>query len=282
MRLGFHVSIAGGFAKVVARAQARQSETIQLFSRSPRRWEYKPLDVDDIQIFKKQIEESSIWPIFVHMPYLVNLASTNSELWNRSLDSLIEDLRRSAFIGAHFLIMHVGSAPDRIAGLQRISKGINRAFSHVQNNVRLLLENTAGSGTELGDSFGQIAEILSRVEDKRRIGVVLDTAHAFEAGYDLRTAGAVAKSIAELNRTIGLAKLHLIHLNDSKTECGSHSDRHWHIAQGKIAQGMYHILHCAKLQHLPFIMETPRTNLKEDVMNMKKVRQLLARTSLSP
>lgn len=282
MRLGFHVSIAGGFRNIVARAQTTQSETIQLFSRNPRGWKYRPLDVDDISIFKKQIKESGIGPVFVHMPYLVNLASTNSELWNRSLDSLIADLRRSAIIGASFLIMHVGSASDKAEGMQRISDGINRALSMVQNDIQVLLENTAGSGTELGHTFEQLRTIIDRVEDKQRIGVVLDTAHAFEAGYDLRTEKTVAETIAEFNRTIGLERLHLIHFNDSKTECGSHRDRHWHITQGKIAQGMLHILHCAKLQHLPFIMETPRAHLKDDLMNMMRVKQLLDQTSLSP
>ena len=280
--MGFHISIAGGFRKVVARAQITQSETIQLFSRNPRGWKYRPLDVDDISIFKKQIKESGIGPVIVHMPYLVNLASTHSELWNRSLDSLIEDLRRSAIIGASFLIMHVGSASDKAEGMQRISDGINRALSMVQNDIQVLLENTAGSGTELGNTFEQLRTIIDRVEDTQRIGVVLDTAHAFEAGYDLRTKKTVAETIAEFDRTIGLERLHLIHLNDSKTECGSHRDRHWHITQGKIAQGMLHILRCDKLQHLPFIMETPRVNLRDDLMNMMRVKQLLDQTSLSP
>lgn len=282
MRLGFHISIAGGFKKVVPRAQERQSETIQLFSRNPRGWKYRSLDVEDISIFKKQIRENGIWPVFVHMPYLANLASTSDELWHRSLDSLIEDLKRSAIIGAHFLIMHVGSAPDKTNGLQKISEGINQALSRIKNNVHLLLENTAGSGAELGHTFKQLRDIIDHVEDKKRIGVVLDTAHAFQAGYDLRTETAVLESLAEFDRTIGLERLHLVHLNDSKTAYGSHSDRHWHIGQGQIGQGMFHILHCTQLQHLPFIMETPRTNLKEDLINMMKVRQLLAQTSLSP
>ena len=282
MKLGFHVSIAGGFKKVVPRAQERQCETIQLFSRNPRSWKYRPLDTEDILIFKKQIKEYGIWPVFVHMPYLANLASTSRELWQRSLDSLIEDLKRSAIIDAQYLIMHVGSAPEKTTGLQNISKGINLALSRIQNDVRLLLENTAGSGAELGHTFTQLANIIDRIEDKKRIGVVLDTAHAFEAGYDLRTETAMLKSLAEFDRIIGLERLHLVHLNDSKTECGSHSDRHWHIGQGHIGQGMFHILHCRKLHHLPFIMETPRTNLKEDLMNMMKVRQILAQLSLSP
>jgi len=275
MRLGFHVSIAGGFKNVVKRARERQSETIQLFSRNPRAWKHVPFVDSDIAIFKKEVAAYEIWPIFVHTPYLINLASAEKNLFRKSLKALIEDLERSATLGASSLIMHVGSASNVEKGIEQMSLGINTALQHVKNNVKLLLENTAGSGNELGHSFIQLKAIIDRVKQHTRIGIVLDTAHAFEAGYDLRTQSAVNQSFADFDRTIGLDKLHLIHLNDSKTDLGSHSDRHWHISQGKIGHGMYHILHHDALKNLPFIMETPRTNLKEDLMNMTKVRQLL-------
>jgi deoxyribonuclease-4 len=275
MRLGFHVSIAGGFKNVIARAQERQCETLQVFSRNPRGWKYGTLDNADIELFRKQLADHDIRPIFVHLPYLPNLASSETGLFQKSLDSLVEDLLRCTFIGAPFLIMHVGSNPEGTLGLRQISQGINQALSRVKSSTRLLLENTAGQGHELGSTFEQIRSIIDRVEDKKRIGVVFDTAHAFAAGYDLRTKSAVADTFRKFHRIIGLGKLYLVHLNDSKAEYGSHRDRHWHIAQGNIGMGMYHILHHAALEELPFIMETPRTNLKEDLMNMKKVRQLL-------
>lgn len=275
MKVGFHVSIAGGFRNVVTRAKQRQCETIQLFTRNPRGWKYNPLDKEDISIFKHDIMTSGIGPVFVHMPYLANLATTDKDLFKRSLDSLVADLNRSAMIGAPFLIMHIGSAQNTNVGLERISRGIDRALSRVPNGVKILLENTAGSGVELGHSFEQLRMIIDGVVQSARIGVVLDTAHAFAAGYDLRTEAAVAKTLTAFDQTIGYIRLSLIHLNDSKTACGSHRDRHWHIAKGKIGRGMYHILHHPALQNLPFIMETPRTNLKEDLMNMKKVRKLL-------
>ena len=275
MRLGFHVSIAGGFKNVVRRARERRSETIQLFSRNPRAWKYGPLVESDIAVFRKEIVEHDIWPIFVHTPYLINLASTEKNLFRKSLDAIIEDLKRSGRLGASFLITHVGSATNVKKGIEQMSSGINMALHQVKNEVNLLLENTAGSGNELGHTFEQLKAIIDRIEQHSRIGVVLDTAHAFAAGYDLRTQAAVNRSLVAFDRTIGLGKLHLIHLNDSKTDLGSRSDRHWHISQGKIGQGMYHILHHNALRNLPFIMETPRTNLKEDLMNMTKVRQLL-------
>ena len=277
MRLGFHVSIAGGFKNVVGRALERQCETIQLFSRNPRTWKYRPLDRADIAVFRRDLAAHDIWPIFVHLPYLINLASPERGLLQKSLTTLIEDLKRSATIGASFLIMHVGSASDKDTGLRRISDGINQALGKVKNKVKLLLENTAGSGNELGYDFAQLRTLLDQVKDSTRIGVALDTAHAFAAGYDLRIPTAITRTLDDFEQMIGFRNLYLVHLNDSKTECGSHKDRHWHIGKGEIGHGMHNLLHHAVLQNLPCIMETPRTNLKEDIMNMKKAKQLLAR-----
>jgi len=212
MRIGFHISIAGGFKQVVERARQRQCETIQLFSRNPRGWKYKPLDQDDVVIFKQEVRRECISPVFVHMPYLANLASSDTPLFVRSVDSLIEDLKRSEILGARFLIMHIGSSHDRCKGIKRMAEGINRALSRVKNGVMLLLENTAGSGNELGSEFEHIREIFDTVDDEERVGVVFDTAHAFEAGYDLRTRNNVDKTIAEFDRVLSLRKLYLIHL----------------------------------------------------------------------
>ena len=275
MKLGFHISIAGGFKNVAERAKARGCETVQLFSRNPRSWKYQPLDEKDIDLFQQDLKREGITPIFVHMPYLPNLASSKSDLFKLSVDSLIEDLKRSEKVGAQFLIMHIGSAETEEKGLKLMVNGINKAFSEVESKIVLLLENTSGSGNELGEKFEQLREILDQIEDKKRIGVVFDTAHAFEAGYDLRTEDSVAKTVEEFERVIGLRKLYLIHLNDSRTKLGSHSDRHWHIGQGEIGKGMGFILNHPSLQDKPFIMETPRTDLKEDLMNMEMVRNLL-------
>jgi deoxyribonuclease-4 len=277
MRLGFHISIAGGFKQVVERAQKRQCETIQLFSRNPRGWKYKPLDEDDIVVFKREVQRERISPVFVHMPYLPNLASADSSLFERSVDSLIEDLKRSEKIDARFLIMHVGSSENEEKGIRRMADGINRAFSRAKNKVILILENTAGSGNELGYTFRQIKEIIDGVDQEKRMGVVFDTAHGFEAGYDMRTEEGVNTTIEECDRFIGLDRLYLIHLNDSKTTLGSRKDRHWHIAKGEIGNGMKYILHHPALQEKPFIMETPRDDLKEDLMNMRMVKKLLHR-----
>ncbi len=208
------------------------------------------------------------------MPYLPNLASSNATLFKRSVAALIEDLKRSACIGAPYLISHIGSSEDEENGIRRMVMAINTAFARVENSVTLLLENTAGSGNELGYTLTQIGKIVSRIQDQERIGVVLDTAHAFEAGYDLKTRKGVDMMIDEFHTILGLDKLHLIHLNDSKTKCGSRSDRHWHVGQGEIGKDMRHILQHPALNKLPFIMETPRMGVEDDLMNLAAAQKL--------
>lgn len=277
MKLGFHISISGGFKNVIPRANERKCNTIQIFSRNPRGWKYKPLDKKDIKLFKDEIKIENISPIFIHMPYLPNLASSKSDLFKLSVDSLVEELERSEIIGAQFLIMHAGSSEDKDKGIKQMVTGINRALSRKKTNIILLLENTAGRGNELGYNFDQVRQIIDGINKKERIGVVLDTAHAFEAGYKFKTQKDVERTIDEFNNIIGLRKLHLIHLNDSKTKCGSRSDRHWHIGKGEIGNGIRYILNHPSLKNLPFIMETPRMSLKDDLMNLRAVRRYLGK-----
>lgn len=278
MRFGFHISIGGGLSKVAERARKKGCETIQLFSRNPRGWRYTDLDAKEVALFKKDIETSGLSPVFVHMPYLPNLASGEKELFRRSVASLIADLKRCEILAIPFLIMHVGKrmATDEEKAIENVAFGINEAFNKVANRVKLLLENTAGMGSEIGYNFSQLRAIIDLVEDKNRIGVVLDTAHAFEAGYNLATKEGLNATLKEFDQLVGLKRLHLLHLNDSKTELGSRIDRHWHIGEGKIGkEGFRNIINHPLLRNLPGIMETPRTNDKEDLKNMKTIRSLV-------
>jgi deoxyribonuclease-4 len=161
-------------------------------------------------------------------------------------------------------------------GIKRVAEGINEAFRRIKNKVILLLENTAGMGSEIGYQFSQIKEIIDAVEERERIGVVLDTAHTFEAGYDLRDKEGIDKTLREFDELIGLKRLYCLHLNDSKTDFGSRVDRHWHIGKGKIGlEGFRLIVNHPLLRHLPGIMETPRDDTKLDLMNMKTIRRLV-------
>ncbi len=278
MRFGFHVSIAGGFSKVLERAAQRDCATIQVFSRNPRGWKYSPLDEEEVKIFRQDIEQTDIDPVFVHMPYLPNLASPNDSLHQRSTDSVAEELRRAEVLGAQYVITHVGSSVGKTieAGIRQVTKAISRALDMVKNRVILLVENTSGSGSEVGSTLEEIRSIIGQVGFPERIGVAFDIAHAFEAGYDFRTQAAVDNTLAEFDRIVGFERLHLVHMNDSKSELGSRADRHWHIGEGKIGlEGFECLVNHAALKGLPGIMETPRKDTKEDLKNMKVIRGLV-------
>ena len=278
MRFGFHISIAGGFSKVIDRAKKRGCKTLQFFSRNPRGWTYGPLNEEDVERFRSSITASHLHPIFLHMPYLPNMASPDPGFHARSIDSLATELERAKQLKAQYVIIHIGhrmeSPVDK--AIDTVSQGINEALARVTNSVVVLLENTAGQGSEIGSTFEQIAAIMDRVEDQRRIGVCLDTAHSFEAGYDLSNQDGIERTLESFDRLIGLKRLYLLHLNDSKTVLGSRRDRHWHIGKGRIGlEGFRSLINHPLLRHLPGIMETPREDTVEDLRNMKVVRSLV-------
>jgi deoxyribonuclease-4 len=278
MRFGFHISIAGGFSKVVERARKRGCETIQFFSRNPRGWKYRSLDEEDMEKFRSTLKSSDLFPVFLHMPYLPNMASPDPGYHARSIDSMATELERAEQLKAQYVIIHIGhrmeSSVDK--AIDTVSQGINEALARVTNSVVVLLENTAGQGSEIGSTFEQIAAIMDRVEDQRRIGACLDTAHSFEAGYDLSNQDGIERTLESFDRLIGLKRLYLLHLNDSKTVLGSRRDRHWHIGKGRIGlEGFRSLINHPLLRHLPGIMETPRKDTVEDLRNMKVIRSLV-------
>ena len=276
MRFGFQISIQGGFKKVVPRALELGCKTIQIFSRNPRSWQAKPLDEEDCQLFKKNINQSGISPVFVHTPYLINLASGVRNIFIKSVSAICEDLKRTEKLGAKFLILHVGKAinTSRREAMIQIANALDECFKRVQNNVILLLENTAGQGHEIGFSFDEIGEIINLVQNKDRIRVCLDTAHAYAAGYDLKNK--LDEVLKEFDRLIGLQKLVLLHLNDSRVPLGSRLDRHWHIGQGEIGfDGFKRLVNHELLKNLPGIMETPRKSVEDDKLNMQTVLSLV-------
>lgn len=263
---------------MVERARVRGCETIQFFSRNPRGWRYAPLDKEDIEEFRSSIKSSGLFPIFLHMPYLPNIASFKSKFYKRSIHSIVTDLQRAEQLGATHLIIHIGhrmeSSEDE--AIDAVSQGIDQAFERVKNGVILLLENTAGQGTEMGYRFDQIKRIIEGVHNHERVGVCLDTAHSFEAGYNLSNKDGIERTLEAFDQTLGLKRLHLLHLNDSKTPLGSRKDRHWHIGEGYIGlEGFRNLVNHTLLRHLPGIMETPRKDTVEDLKNMKVIRSLV-------
>jgi len=278
LRFGFHISIAGGFSKVVERAEVRGCETIQFFSRNPRGWKYDPLNKKEVREFRIMIKSSDLFPIFLHLPYLPNVAAQNSKYYRRSINSIVDDLKRAEKLGAQYLIIHIGHRMEASEdqALEAVSQGIDQAFERAKNSVILLLENTAGQGTEIGYNFEHLRRILDGVHDRERMGICLDTAHAFEAGYDLSRKEGIEETLESFDRTIGLKRLHLLHLNDSKTPLGSRKDRHWHIGEGYLGkEGFRGLINHPSIRILPGIMETPRKDTVEDLKNMTVIRSLM-------
>jgi deoxyribonuclease-4 len=263
---------------VVERAEVRGCETIQFFSRNPRGWKYDPLNKKEVREFRITIKSSDLFPIFLHLPYLPNVAAPNSKYYRRSINSIVEDLKRAEKLGAQYTIIHIGHRleSDEDEAIEAVSQGIQQALERVKNSVILLLENTAGQGTEIGYNFEQLRRIIDGVHEKERVGICLDTAHSFEAGYDLSCKDGIERTLESFDRTIGLKRIHLLHLNDSKTPLGSRKDRHWHIGEGYVGrEGFRSLINHPQLTGLPGIMETPRKDTVEDLKNMKVIRSLI-------
>jgi len=278
MRLGFHVSISGGFSLAVQRAHELGCTTMQMFSRNPRGWTVKPLARDDIAEFKRLREQYDISPVFVHTNYLINLASTKPDLYERSIEQFVIDLERTEHLGAEYLVTHLGSASGQEPGwmIDRVADALNMALKLHKPHAMILLENTAGEKGDVGYTFEQVNEVISRLRDTDKIGICYDTCHGFAAGYDIRTKQGVDAVAEKIDSTVGLERLKGMHLNDCLKDFDSHVDRHWHIGEGKIGEeGFKILLNHKAFKDIPMIMETPKETDEDDPRNMKKVRSLV-------
>ena len=276
VNVGVHISIAGSLDLAVDRAKDAGCDVFQMFSRNPRGWGFAPLSNDTLSAFTVKIRSSGIIPV-VHMPYLPNLASPKHDIYEKSVAALSAELDRCARLDVPYLVTHLGHhLGDGLAGGRaRVIRAINTALETSDNNVILLLENTAGEKNSLGSSFEHIRGIMDGVEKNNRIGVCLDTCHAFAAGYELRTKTGISQTLAQFEDNIGIEYLRIIHLNDSKGDLGSSLDRHEHIGMGFIGvDGFRYMLHNPVLSVLPLICETPRDDRRDDAGNIAKVREL--------
>ncbi len=279
MRLGVHVSLAGGkIYEVFSRAAQLKCTTLQFFSRSPQRWRDSKLDPAEIKEFNRQREQWDIKPVFIHIPYLINLASPDRRLYDGSVRAYVEDILEAQALGADYIVTHMGSHKDTYesAGLKRLTRALNRILKKTElAKVGILLENTAGSGSWLGYKFVHQKKVLAGLKSRERVGLCLDTAHAYLAGYDIATGEGLEKMLGEIDRLVGIDQLKLIHLNDAKGELGSRHDRHEHIGRGSIGmEGMRRIINHPKLKDVPLILETPKDSPRADVMNLNTVRKL--------
>jgi deoxyribonuclease IV len=279
MKLGFHVSISGGFSLSVQRAFELGCTCMQIFSRNPRGWTVKPLDQNDIAEFRKLREQWNVGPVFVHTNYLINLASQKPDLYEKSIEQLVIDLERTEQLGAEYLVTHLGSASGKDAAwmIERVSSALNMAMRLHPPEAMILLENTAGEKGDIGYELEQVQEVIARLEDAGNIGVCYDTCHGFAAGYDIRTKKDVDALARKIEATVGLKKLKGMHLNDCLREFGSHVDRHWHIGEGKVGlDGFKILLNHPAFRDVPKIMETPKESEEDDPRNMKTVKLLIS------
>jgi len=276
MRIGVHVSIAGKIDESIDRAAALGCDAMQIFSRNPSSWHVKPLKKNEVAEFRRKRKERDIYPILVHMPYIMNLATPKDSLWKLSIESYVEDIRRTDALGAEYFVTHLGAhtGSGEKEGLKRFCDGLNLVIKEARPKTTILLETCAGQGTSLGHKFEHIRYMLKAIKSKN-IGVCLDTCHVYVAGYDISSPKGLEKTIEDFDKIIGLKKLKAIHLNDVKGRLGSHLDRHEHIGKGSIKEpGMKRILRHPKLCDLPFILETPEEGDKDDNMNIKTTRRL--------
>lgn len=277
-RIGVHVSIAGKIWESLERAKALGCNTMQIFSRNPRGWQAARLSSSDIENFKKLKVKYDISPVAVHIPYIINLASPDEGLYKKSIIAYIEDIARADILCAEYFVTHLGShvGTGEDKGIRRFSKALNEIINKVRPKTTILLENTAGSGSWIGYKFEHLKRIIDSLKYPEKVGVCLDTAHTFEAGYDIKTERGLEKTIREFDRLAGTDMIKVVHFNDSLSPIGSRVDRHQHIGRGNIGlEAMKRIINHIKLRQAAFILETPKVTDRDDKRNLAVVRRLI-------
>jgi len=275
MKLGFHVSIRGSVDRAVDRADVVGCTTFQIFTQSPRMWRHRELREEEVKRFKERLRETGIDPVFSHMPYLPNLSTPNPVNYRKSVDTLMAEIRKCNRLGIRYLVTHLGShlgsGPER--GIERIVEALNRVNAVFDEIPTILLENTSGKTNEVGSTFREISRIVERAESDR-VGVCLDTCHAYARGYNIATRQGLSEALDELDSHAGLDRLHLVHLNDARDPLGSRRDRHEHIGLGYIGEEGFRVILNSVLREVPMVMETPMDERRADGDNMRKVWEL--------
>jgi deoxyribonuclease-4 len=288
-RLGAHLSIAGGLPRAVDRAVASRCEALQIFTKSAGQWRARPLPDDEVTLFRRRVVDSGIRPVFAHNSYLINIAAAAPLLRRQSLDALREELDRADRLGLDGLIMHPGSftTGTEAQGLALIADGLQQLLAgRTPGSAMIILEHTAGQGTNLGHRFEHLAAIIERLDGAAPVGVCLDTCHLLTAGYDLCSEAGYRRTFREFDRLIGLERIKVFHLNDSKKPCGSRVDRHEHIGKGCLGLDPFRrLVNDRRFATLPMLLETPKLDTPEsrrrsdvdpwDARNLRTLRRLM-------
>lgn len=273
MKIGCHVSIAGGVFNAPERAQALGCEVMQIFSRSPQGGKTPELTPEIIQQFKLQAKTYKLQATYIHSPYYINFASANNRIRYSSVNAIKEELERASLLGAKYVMTHLGSAKDlgEEVGREKTIEMLIKTLENYKGSAKLLLENSAGAGAIIGDDLSELAYIIKKVKSSAIAGICLDTQHSFASGYDWRDFNTTIKRI---DKEIGLKNIKLIHANDSLTECDSKRDRHAHIGKGLIGKKAFeNIVKFAKENEIDMILETEHDAVMEDIELLKKMRK---------
>jgi len=316
-RLGAHLPLAGGMVKAVDRAHEIGAEALQIFTDNPTAWKRRADPPPELAAFRQRMVELDIRPVSIHASYLVNLAGSHADSFERSIGLLTNELRQAPSFGARFVNVHIGShlGLGVRAGIERLTDGIARTLRAADEPPEvpeaseatgasgapegpepgaaaaeppmLVLENSAGSGGGLGTSVVELALIARAVAERgipnERVGFCIDTAHAWGAGIDMGRPSAIDDLVAAFDDKIGLGRLVMVHLNDSRSERGSRTDRHEHLGAGRIGPaGLAHVLRHPGLAHASYVLETPGMDVGYDAINLARARALAAGDPLAP
>jgi len=278
VRVGVHTSIAGAVENAAHHAQKIGCDTFQMFSANPRGWKTLDPAPEECERFRAARASYRLAPLVVHDNYLINLASPDPLIREKSIAAFRREMQRAVALGADYLVTHPGSARGTSAAqaIRVCVESLRRAADGLHlDGLMILIENTAGQGSAIGRTFEEVAEILAGAERELPVGACIDTAHCFEAGYALHTPRGLAETLRQLNAAIGIERVRVIHANDSKTAFGSHADRHQHIGRGYIGEeGFRRIVRHPKLRSIPFICETPVDRPGDDKRNLRMMRKL--------
>lgn len=277
MRLGLHLSVAGGLAKTAARAEALGCECLQLFGRNARGWRGRTYNPGEVERFRALARAADITPVVVHSSYLVNLASPDRALHRQSVGSVADDLARASTLEAAFVVVHFGHhmGAGSASGARAVASAVRSILRGAPKGVMLLLENSAGRATEMGAEWSDFARVLDGLDRTAPVGVCFDTCHAHAAGHRLDGPRRVGRALRAFDSAVGLSRLRLVHLNDSRAPAGSHVDLHQHIGRGTIGDvGLRSLLRRPELRRVPAILETPIQRRGDDRRNLRRAKRL--------
>lgn len=275
MKLGLHVSIQGGVDKAVDRAVELGCDTFQIFTRNPRSWRINPLKEEVVEAFKAKLRESGIGSVYSHLPYIQNLATSDQEIYEKSIASLDEEFNRCEALGIPYIVTHLGShlGTGTENGIRQIVNALRQVLGENSRDIMILLENSGGAQNQVGSHMDELQTIIEGVGDPR-VGVCFDTCHAFVAGFNLKTGEGLEATLRRIDETIGFEALRLVHLNDSVGAFNSGRDHHQHIGLGEIGEEGMRLILGSRLSEKPMIMETPIDEVRDDRGNMEKAREL--------